>query len=176
MNTSTMVKRTAGARPMPMTLLRHCFWAVVRRGDQSLIPTLIVHLPIMLQVSLVHTTRNTSSSINRAALEHDKLSTWKQQLLNYEDALTCQLLCSQQCCMLLRSIYKKGPFFFHMHVQCFSLNIASGVSNPSQLYLEVGDSEVATVKFQTPVNYVSSQIHEVQMYPQEVWCCFVSIW
>ena len=85
---------------------------------------------------------NTSSSINQAALEHDIAKHMETAATKLWRHTHLPSLCSQQCCMLLRSIYRKGPSFFHMHVQCFSLNIASGVSNPSQLYLEVGDSEV----------------------------------
>ena len=80
----------------------------------------------------------TSSSISRAALEHD-INTWKQQLQNCEDTLTIALLTA----VLLVTIELLQERTLLLPQACtMFLSKYGAVNNPSQLYLEVEDSEV----------------------------------
>ena len=92
----------------------------------------------MLQVSLVDTIQETSGSLNRAALEYD-INTWKHQLPNCEDTLTIALLTAvvHVATELLQDRALLLP-----QVRDVFLSKYGTVRNSSQLYLEVGDSEV----------------------------------
>ena len=63
--------------------------------------------------------QETSGSINRAALEHNKhMETPATKLRTHSPSLY-----SQQWCMSLQSLYKTGPSFFHKYVMYFSGNM-----------------------------------------------------
>ena len=81
---------------------------------------------------------NTSSSISWAALEHD-INTWKQQLQSCEDTLTIALFTA--VLHVAMELLQERVLLLPQACTVFFSKYGA-VSNPSQLYLEVGDSEV----------------------------------
>ena len=82
--------------------------------------------------------QETSGSINRAALEYD-INTWKHQLPNCEDTLTIALLTS--VVHVATELLQDRALLLPQVCDVF-LSKYGTVRNSSQLYLEVGDSEV----------------------------------